>query len=58
MIVTSEGKVREVNVTKSLEKDLDKRAISAVSGWRFEPGTKDGKPVAVLIRAEVEFNLY
>lgn len=58
MIVTAEGKVRDVKVTKSLERDLDKRAISAVSAWRFEPGTKDGKPVAVRVRAQVEFNLY
>ena len=58
MIVTAEGKVRDVKVTKSLGEDLDKRAISAVSAWRFEPGTKDGKPVAVRVRAQVEFNLY
>ena len=58
MIVTAEGRVRDVTVTKSLDEDLDKRAISAVSAWRFKPGTKDGRPVAVRLRAQVEFNLY
>lgn len=58
MIVTPEGKVRDVKVVKSLEEDLDKRAISAVNTWRFDPGTKDGKPVAVRMHAQVEFNLY
>jgi TonB family protein len=58
MIVTAEGKVRDAKVTKSLEEDLDKRAVAAVSAWRFEPGAKDGRPVAVHLRAQVEFNLY
>jgi protein TonB len=58
MIVTAEGKVRDVKVIKSLEEDLDKQAVSAVSAWIFEPGTKDGRPVAVHLRAQVEFNLY
>jgi len=58
MIVTAEGRVRDVKVTKSLDEDLDKQAVSAVSAWRFKPGTKDGRPVAVRLRAQVEFNLY
>lgn len=55
MIVTPEGKVRDIKVVKSLDEYLDKRAVSAVQTWRFEPGTKDGKPVAVRMRAQVEF---
>jgi TonB family protein len=58
MIVTADGKVRDVKVTKSLEEDLDKRAISSVSAWRLDPGRKDGYPVPVRLRAQVEFNLY
>jgi periplasmic protein TonB len=58
MIVTAEGKVRDLKVTKSLDKDLDKQALAAVSTWRFEPATKDGKPVAVHLRTDVTFRLY
>ncbi|MGA8763079.1 MAG: energy transducer TonB [Candidatus Sulfotelmatobacter sp.] len=58
MIVTAEGKVRDVKITKSLDEGLDKQAIAAVSTWRFEPATKDGKPVAVHLRAETAFKLY
>ena len=58
MIVTPDGKVRDVKVIKSLDKDLDKQAIAAVGTWRFEPATKDGKPVAVHLKAEANFRIY
>jgi protein TonB len=58
MIVTPEGKARDVKVIKSLDKELDKQAIAAVSKWTFEPATKDGNPVAVHLKAEVSFRLY
>ena len=58
MVVTEEGKVRDIKVTKSLDRGLDKQAIAAVSTWKFEPGTKDGKPVAVQLPVEVDFRLY
>jgi protein TonB len=58
MIVTPEGKVRDLKIAKSLDKDLDKQALAAVSTWKFEPATKDGKPVAVHLKAEVDFRLY
>jgi protein TonB len=58
MIVSPEGRVRDVRVAKSLDKELDKQALAAVSKWRFEPATKDGEPVAVHLKAEVSFRLY
>ena len=58
MIVTAEGKVRDVKITKSLDKSLDKQAVTAVSTRRFEPATKDGTPVAVHLNTDVTFRLY
>lgn len=58
MVVSEEGKVRDLKVIKSLDRGLDKQAIAAVSAWRFEPGMKDGKPVAVQLPVEVDFHLY
>jgi protein TonB len=58
MTVTAEGKVRDLKITKGLDKGLDKQALAAVSTWRFEPATKDGKPVAVHINVDVTFKLY
>jgi TonB family protein len=58
IVVTDEGTVRDAQIASGLEKDLDKQALKAVSAWKFEPATKDGKPVAVRIRVEVDFRLY
>jgi len=58
MIVTAEGKVRDVKVIKTLDRDLDKQAVAAVRTWRFEPGLKNGEAVAVLLKTEVMFRLY
>ena len=58
MIVTQEGRVRDVKITKGLGEGLDKQALAAVRTWKFEPATKDGKPVAVHLNVEVSFRLY
>jgi TonB family protein len=58
IVVTDEGKVRDAQIASGLEKDLDKQALKAVSTWKFEPATKDGKPVAVRIKVEVDYRLY
>jgi len=58
MIVTTEGKPKDIKVTKSLGPGLDKKAIEAVKTWKFDPATKDGKPVMVQIMVEVNFALY
>ena len=58
MIVTQEGRVRDVKITKGLDEGLDKQALAAVRTWKFEPATKDGKPVAVHINVDVSFRLY
>jgi protein TonB len=58
MIVTAKGDVHDVKVTKSLDEDLDRQAVAAVSTWKFKPATKDGKPVAVHLKTEVIFKLY
>ena len=58
LVLTSEGKPRDVAVIKKLDPDLDNKAVEAVRSWKFEPGTKDGEPVAVHIQIEVSFRLY
>jgi len=58
LIVTADGRVRDVQVIKSLTPDLDRKAIEAFRKWKFNPATKDGQPVAVQIKAEASFKLY
>jgi protein TonB len=58
MIVTPEGRVREGKIAKSLDEGLNKQALAAVRTWKFEPATKDGKPVAVHLNVDVSFRVY
>lgn len=58
LVVDSSGNPTMIKVTQSLGSGLDEKAVEAVQQWRFEPATKDGKPVAVHINAEVSFHLY
>jgi TonB family protein len=57
-IVDSNGSVRDVQITQSLERSLDQQAIAALAKWKFEPATKDGEPVAVRLEIEMSFRLY
>ena len=58
-VVNEAGDISDVQVTRSLDKEygLDGEAISAARQWKFEPGRKDGKPVAVRITIELTFTL-
>jgi len=58
LIVDERGSVRDVHVTRSVDKRLDQNAIDAVNQWKFKPAVKDGKPVAVRTSVEVDFRLY
>jgi len=58
VIVQADGTVADhVEVTKSLDPDLDQAAISAAKQWRFRPGTKDDKAVDVQVSLEMTFTL-
>ncbi|MBZ5602869.1 MAG: energy transducer TonB [Acidobacteriia bacterium] len=55
--VDADATVRDVHVSRSLGFGLDQQAVEAVRQWKFLPGTKEGNPVPVLTRAEVNFRL-
>ena len=59
IVVRADGSVGEVKVTRSLDSvyGLDANAVKATKQWRFEPGKKDGKPVAVAVSVEMTFAL-
>lgn len=58
VVVQSDGTVGEnVQVTKSLDPDLDDSAITAVKQWSFRPGTKDGTAVDVEVNVEMTFTI-
>jgi len=57
LTVMADGSVRDLRIERSLRPDLDEQALNTVGTWRFQPGTKDGTPVAVRLNVEVSFNL-
>jgi TonB family protein len=57
LVVGEDGVPRNITVTKRLGLGLDEKAIEAVGEWRFLPGQKEGKPVAVVATIQVNFRL-
>jgi TonB family protein len=58
LIVKADGSVGEVKVKRAIGHGLDEQAIAAVRTWKFRPAMKDGIPVAVMVTAEIRFQLY
>jgi protein TonB len=58
LIVGVDGRPSNIRVASSLGMGLDEKAIEAVKKWKFEPATKNGRPVPVEIAVEVDFHLY
>ncbi len=58
-VVQADGAVGETRVVRSLDTQhgLDDEAVKALKQWRFSPGTKDGKPVPVVVELEMTFTL-
>jgi TonB family protein len=57
VVVDQEGIPRDLRVTRPLGGGLDEKALEAVRQWRFRPGMKDGKPVAVQTYVQVNFHM-
>jgi TonB family protein len=47
IVVDADGGVDKAPVVQGLDAGLDMNAVETVRKWRFDPATKDGKPVAV-----------
>jgi protein TonB len=58
VFVSASGRVEEVRVaTGSGHGILDEAALETVRGWRFAPGLRNGRPVAMRVRVPVRFEL-
>lgn len=58
LIIDANGMPQNIQVIKKLGYGLDEKAIEAVSKYRFKPAMKDGQPVPVMQKVEIEFHLY
>lgn len=57
LTIKEDGSVSDVRVLKPLPLGLDQAAVDAVRQWRFEPATKEGKPVEVAFNITINFKL-
>jgi protein TonB len=58
LIVDAHGNPQNPRVIRALGMGLDEKALDAIRRYKFKPGTKDGKPVAVVMTIEVDFRLF
>ena len=53
--VNERGEPTDISVVSPLGFGLDERAREAIEQWRFQPGTREGKPVKIRTMIEVTF---
>jgi protein TonB len=58
-VVRPNGRCTDIQVVRTLDPTfgLDQEAIEAAEQWRFEPGTRLGESVPVLVTIELTFTL-
>jgi TonB family protein len=57
IVINEEGIPQDVSVLTSLGMGLDENAKECVLKWRFNPATKNGKPVSSTAKVEVNFRM-
>lgn len=55
--VMRDGQIKDPKIVNSLTKELDNRMVDAVYQWKFEPATKNGKPMPTQFDVECTFKL-
>jgi protein TonB len=58
LVVDPKGLPENVRVTRGVGMGLDEKAIAAVKQYRFKPAMMGGKPVAVEVNVEVNFQIF
>ena len=58
VVIQLDGHASDIKLVRGLGYGLDQKAIEAVEGWSFKPGTgPDGAPVAMTVMIQVGFRL-
>lgn len=57
-VVSPDGKVVEVAVSRPIGFGLDENAVAAIRKAIFQPAIKNGKPVAVMLNLDVPFRIF
>ncbi|HJS73746.1 MAG TPA: energy transducer TonB, partial [Vicinamibacteria bacterium] len=57
VIILKDGTVRPVRVLRGLTADLNEKALTAASQWKFIPAKLKGQPVDLIASITIEFNI-
>jgi periplasmic protein TonB len=55
VIITKEGRIRDITVVSSAGMQLDAAAMEAVKQWMYQPTLLNGAPVEVATTVDVNF---
>jgi protein TonB len=58
LIVGADGLPKNVHILRGVGMGLDDKAVEAVKQYRFKPAMEGGKPVAVELNVEVNFQIF
>ncbi|HEY4379555.1 MAG TPA: TonB family protein, partial [Acidobacteriaceae bacterium] len=58
LIVDPQGRPQNVHVLRGAGMGLDGKAVDAVKQYKFRPAMENGKPVAVELNVEVQFQIF
>jgi protein TonB len=58
LIVDQNGNPQNVHVLRGVGMGLDQKAVEAVKQYKFRPAKEGGKPVAVELNVEVDFQIF
>ena len=58
LIVDKNGLPQNVHISRGVGMGLDEKALEAVRQYRFKPAMENGKPVAVQVNVEVNFQIF
>jgi protein TonB len=58
LVVGANGLPQNVHVVRGVGMGLDEKAVDAVKLYRFTPAKEAGKPVAVEMNVEVNFQIF
>jgi len=58
LIVDAQGRPQNVHTLRGVGMGLDEKAVEAVKQYRFRPAMENGKPVAVELNVEVNFQIF
>jgi periplasmic protein TonB len=58
LIVDRDGRPQRVHVLRGVGMGLDEKAVEAVQQYKFKPAMQNGKPVAVYLNVEVNFQIF